>query len=1141
MTKSIEEYLEKLDSIKIKLILKVEFYNIKTDKNIDHFIHSTYSAVFKSDDIEIELQSHFNQINNHISDPEIESETGWRLNRIYHSDLYVDQYSPINASSYIDLPKVIKNKKAIINVKNEKDNECFKWSVLSALHQVDKDPQRLSKYIEFKDELNFNNITFPVKLDDYKKFERQNDISINVFEYKITLKKKIDSEIMEEILKVYPIYITKQEKTNHVDLLIIKDELMNTHYCWIKDFEKLVSNQISKNEHRLYICKRCLVHFSSQLKLDEHKTYCCKNEPKKILCPGEDSIKFKNTKCLIRIPFAIYADFESILKTIYLVERNPDAKSYTNSYQKHEPIGFGYQIISDHEEYKNYSYQEYIGEKPDEVFIDKIKEVKKIVEIYQNPEKMLPLTNKQRVKFEKAKICHICEKEFEENQIKVRDHDHITGKYRGPAHQSCNLELKFPNGIPVIFHNLSNYDLHLFIKVLSKKAKKIDIIPRNEERIITAIAKFSGIKLKVRFIDSFRFMSASLDSLAKNLNLEDLINVKKQIDPLLFNIISDKNKRKGIYPYDYLDSEDKMNETNLPTKDRFYSKLNKSHITDEEYNIALGVWNTLKEKTLRQYTKTYMKLDVLLLADIFENFRKICFKTYEMDPLHFCTSPSLSWNAMLRKTQIELPLITYYDIYMKFEQNIRGGVSFIGHGHSIANNPYMENFDPNKPIKYILDLDMNNLYGTVMTKSLPYKNIRYDNKSFNINKYNENSKIGAILGVDLEIPTDKHDYFKDFPFAAEHRNGKLCLTLEDKFNYGIHISCLKYFVSKGLILKKVHWVILFDQKPWMKPYIDLNTEKRREASVNKNKFEEDFYKLMSNSVYGKTMENVRKRQNIKLCNNGKQVSKLIMKPTYKHRTVIDENMILVHMLKNKIKLDKPIYVGWAILELAKLEMYKFWYDVIKPYFGDKAKLLMSDTDSLCIEFTDMNPYEFIKNNSEHFDLSNYSDDHFIFEGINKAIITEMKTKNEKRLGKMKDELGGIISREFVGIKSKMYALDNTKKLKGIKTSVVKNEITIDDYKKMLKNNEKIYKTMNVIRSRKHEIYSETINKTALSSPLEDNKNYVDSDAITRYPWGHYKIPYIKVANKIISFMSYLLLIQKSRKLSAGIHEFIVLG
>jgi hypothetical protein len=209
--------------------------------------------------------------------------------------------------------------------------------------------------------------------------------------------------------------------------------------------------------------------------------------------------------------------------------------------------------------------------------------------------------------------------------------------------------LKFPNGIPIVFHNLSNYDLRLFIKVLSKKAKSIDIIPKNEEKFITAIAKFSGLKLKARFMDSYRFMNASLDSLAKNLNIDDLKYVKKQINPLIFNIISYKNKRKGIYPYDYIDSEDKFKETELPTKDKFYSKLNKSHISDEDYDLAKQVWDTLEIKTLEEYTKTYMKLDILLLSDLFENFRNLCLNIYKIDPLHFYTSPSLSWNAMLKK------------------------------------------------------------------------------------------------------------------------------------------------------------------------------------------------------------------------------------------------------------------------------------------------------------------------------------------------------------------------------------------------------------------------------------------------------------------------------------------------------------
>jgi len=185
----------------------------------------------------------------------------------------------------------------------------------------------------------------------------------------------------------------------------------------------------------------------------------------------------------------------------------------------------------------------------------------------------------------------------------------------------------------------------------------------------------------------------------------------------------------------------------------------------------------------------------------------------------------------------------------------------------------MKEYDKTKPMKYILYLDMNNLYGFIMTKALPcgeFKNSSQETIDYvfnNINKDlfnwgNDDSDKGVMCGVDLEIPKDKHDYFRDFPLAAVHRNGKLCLTLEDEFNYGIHIANLKYFISKGLILKKIHWMIEFKQKPWMKSYIDLNTEKRREASIKMNKFEEDYFKLMNNAVFGKTMENIRKRQNI---------------------------------------------------------------------------------------------------------------------------------------------------------------------------------------------------------------------------------------------------------------------------------------
>ena len=167
----------------------------------------------------------------------------------------------------------------------------------------------------------------------------------------------------------------------------------------------------------------------------------------------------------------------------------------------------------------------------------------------------------------------------------------------------------------------------------------------------------------------------------------------------------------------------------------------------------------------------------------------------------------------------------------------------------------------------------------------------------------DNLECGFFIGVDLEYPTNLHDEHKDLPLAAEHFNGKLCLTLNDKIKYGTDYRCLKFYINNGLILKKIHYIIIYNQIDWMRSYIEFNTQKRKEA---KSQIEKDFYKLLNNSIYGKTIENIRKRKNIKACVDGEQVAKKIRNPLYKHRTVIDENLVLVHMRKNKLIYDKPL-------------------------------------------------------------------------------------------------------------------------------------------------------------------------------------------------------------------------------------------
>ena len=272
-------------------------------------------------------------------------------------------------------------------------------------------------------------------------------------------------------------------------------------------------------------------------------------------------------------------------------------------------------------------------------------------------------------------------------------------------------------------------------------------------------------------------------------------------------------------------------------------------------------------------------------------------------------------------------------------------------------------------------------------------------------------------------------------------------------------------------------------------------------------FEKDFYKLMNNSVFGKTMENVRNRVNVKLVTNERALGKLAKKANFRSAQIFSENLIAVHMEKTTVKLNKPIQVGMSILDLSKTFMYGFHYDYVKPKWGDKAELLFTDTDSLCYEIGTEDFYEDIKDDvSAWFDTSNYEKDHPLFS-----------TENKKRIGFVKDECGGNQIVRFVGLRSKLYSYEvdrlrnnegkweygvQKKRCKGIREYVVKKRIKTDDYEECLFSGESQLRTMNVIRSRKHEVGSERINKTALSS--DDDKRIILEDGIRTLAIGHYK-------------------------------------
>ena len=310
--------------------------------------------------------------------------------------------------------------------------------------------------------------------------------------------------------------------------------------------------------------------------------------------------------------------------------------------------------------------------------------------------------------------------------------------------------------------------------------------------------------------------------------------------------------------------------------------------------------------------------------------------------------------------------------------------------------------------------------------------------------------------------------------------------------YVVHISILKQALNHGLKLKKVHRVIEFNQEAWLNKYIDMNTELRQKAS---NEFEKDIFKLMNNAVFGKTMENARKHRDIKLVKTDYKRNKLVSEPNYHTMKFISENLSIIEMKKVIVKMKKPIYLGLPILEISKIIMYEFWYDYMKKKYGDMVKLCYMDTDSLIMNIKTKDFYKDIAQDVvERFDTSNYDVDRPLPKGKDKKII-----------GLMKDELGAGIITEFVALRPKTYSymtdeFIEMKKAKGTKKCIIKKMLKFEDCKKCLFDNEPMLKSQQSFKSENHEVYTENINKIALSS--NDDKRIVALDRITSYPYGY---------------------------------------
>ena len=700
---------------------------------------------------------------------------------IFDEFLYLDvnfhQLNLTRGSSYLPLPDWLARKKVIVNPHNDNE-ECFKWSVITAENVGMKDPHRVSNLRKFMDNYDWSGLEFPVSIKDIGKVETRNNISVNVL-----------------AVKGRDIYIHRkgQRVSREINLLMVSEDGIR-HYTAVKSLSRLLYSKNSNTKCKQHFFMNCLQGFMQESSRDQHQVYCEDNESVRVEMPKQGStIEFKDGQNQFRVPFIMYADFELILELMDPVEPGSPSQPYTNEVNQHKPSGWCvyskfYGDVDD-------PLRLYRGKDSIETFCNYIKgEARRLYHMF--PElPMGPLTKKQWKKYKRSTKCHICYKPFTLKDPKVRDHCHYTGLYRGPAHSLCNLRYKIPSYIPVLFHNLSGYDAHLFIRELGAHASDMEVIVRNKEDYISFSIKVpvdsyidkNGEEkdklIELRFIDSFKFMFSSLDFLTKNLvrGGKKLFGFEDYSE-LQYGLLT----RKGVYPYEYVNSWDRFNETQLPPISAFYSNLNMSSISEEDYQHAQRVWKEFGIRNLGDYHDLYLRTDVVLLANVFEAFGDTCLKHYKLDPAHFYISPGLAWKACLKHTGIKLELLTDPDMLLMFEQGIRCGITQAVRKCAAANNPYMgDKFDPNEDTTYLQYLDANNLYGWAMSQPLPTGEFKWvDVNPDEISRLATRTDKGYIIEVDVSYPKELHDSHNDLPFMCERMeiNGveKLVPNLKDK-------------------------------------------------------------------------------------------------------------------------------------------------------------------------------------------------------------------------------------------------------------------------------------------------------------------------------------------------------------------------
>ncbi|KAL5267281.1 hypothetical protein ACHWQZ_G004350 [Mnemiopsis leidyi] len=988
--------LEFFNSARFYLTIKVGVRQAVKDKTDETSFAVCAADLLQTTNIEEELYNQIEAIGTKI-DNYTRNGSGWVIDKMICAHLNITKYSPMRVGKHIPLPAKIKNKRCLLNIQNDDNQDEVARYLREKLVS-----QRLDPLIYWKR----NHKTFPN---------------------------------LSKLVRVYlcpPPSSVASERAFKVAKNVVGDRRLSMRP------ENLEMNMFLKYNLRA-------LNYSVESLQSVPETFGCPNSQKRDPRDSDEGSEDDSTD-----------DFEAYIKPI--PEDGASNLQATAKVKEHKPCGFAYKVVTPYADYKK-SVVVYRDDGTCDVaerfILEMHEEYERLHDLIWAEEAMIPLTSAQLQSFNSARTCYLCHQPFAAEK-RVKDHCHYT--------RSTEKRL------PILFHNFKGYDVHMLIKALAKHEDyvgNIEIIPNSMEKYVSVRTR------KFRLIDSMQHLSAPLDKLVKNLlnrgadNLKltkEYINTEHGDSERKFELLT----RKGVYPYSYIDQVEKFDQ-DLPEQHIFHNDLTNEPLSNDDYAHVQEIWNEFDMRNLGDLHDLYVVTDVLLLADVLEQYREMCWDRMGLEALCYISLPSLTFDACLKLTKKKLQIVKDIDLLQMLETGIRGGISVISHRHAVANNPLLRDFDPTVPESYLLYIDANNLYGYAMSEKVPIDEIGFVNESTvaewttqDIIDMDASGDYSYIFEVDIEIPEEIHDQTSDYPLCPEKleitkdmlspkswemrvqrgcgrdfNSTKLAPNFFPKKAYVTHLRNLQFCLSQGAKLTKIRRVIHFRQEAWIAPYIAENTRLRQQAA---DEFERDYYKLLNNAFFGKTMENVRRRVKIVLVNNEKSHAWQTSKPQFKRFQIFNEELVGVELSQTNITLDKPIYVGFTVLELSKLLMYKFHYDVMKPNFPDSV-LCFTDTDSFLYHIKCSNLYSVHLNRlREHFDFSKYPEDHFLFSDENRAVV-----------GKFKDETDSVPIREFIGLRSKCYSLLTcTGKQKntaaGVKKCVKDKELNHELYRKVLK-------------------------------------------------------------------------------------------